>query len=70
MRPKGLSSRMSSLDVVSVILVLIARKCFKSAIFGDADNLWEVLWYPNSGGSGGETASLYLSCVVSQPENA
>jgi hypothetical protein len=41
------------------------RKCFKSAIFGDSDNLWEVLWYPNSGVGGGETASLYLSCVVS-----
>jgi hypothetical protein len=44
---------------------LTDRKCFKSAIFGDSDNLWEVLWYPNSGVGGGETASLYLSCVVS-----
>ena len=44
---------------------LTCRKCFKSAIFGDSDNLWEVLWYPNSGVGGGETASLYLSCVVS-----
>lgn len=43
----------------------MVRKCFKSAIFGDSDNLWEVLWYPNSGVGGGETASLYLSCVVS-----
>lgn len=42
-----------------------SRKCIKSAIFGDADNLWEVLWYPNSGVQGGEYASLYLSCVVS-----
>jgi hypothetical protein len=37
---------------------LTDRKCFKSAIFGDSDNLWEVLWYPNSGVGGGETASL------------
>ena len=42
------------------------RKCVKSAVFGDADNLWEVLWYPNSGVQGGEYASLYLSCVVSE----
>ena len=46
-------------------MILMDRKCFKSAIFGDSDNLWEVLWYPNSGVGGGETASLYLSCVVS-----
>lgn len=44
------------------------RKCIKSAVFGDPDNLWEVLWYPNSGVQGGEYASLYLSCVVSFPE--
>ena len=44
---------------------LTYSNCFKSAIFGDSDNLWEVLWYPNSGVGGGETASLYLSCVVS-----
>ena len=48
---------------------LIDRKCFKSAIFGDSDNLWEVLWYPNSGVGGGETASLYLSSVVSYPKS-
>jgi hypothetical protein len=48
-------------------IMLMNRKCFKSAIFGDSDNLWEVLWYPNSGVGGGETASLYLSCVVSYP---
>lgn len=40
-------------------------KCIKSAVFGDSDNLWEVLWYPNSGVQGGDYASLYLSCVVS-----
>ena len=44
---------------------LMGRKCIKSAVFGDADNLWEVLWYPNSGVQGGDYASLYLSCVVS-----
>lgn len=40
-------------------------KCIKSVVFGDTENLWEVLWYPNSGVQGGEFASLYLSCVVS-----
>jgi hypothetical protein len=58
---KGRPSRESLLGGVW----LTDRKCFKSAIFGDSDNLWEVLWYPNSGVGGGETASLYLSCVVS-----
>jgi hypothetical protein len=58
---KGRPSRESLLGLVW----LTDRKCFKSAIFGDSDNLWEVLWYPNSGVGGGETASLYLSCVVS-----
>lgn len=24
-------------------------KCIKSAVFGDKDNLWEVIFYPNSG---------------------
>ncbi|ORY26879.1 hypothetical protein BCR39DRAFT_539919 [Naematelia encephala] len=43
-------------------------KCIKSAVFGDADNLWEVLWYPNSGVQGGEYASLYLSCVPTAQE--
>ncbi|RXK42252.1 hypothetical protein M231_00611 [Tremella mesenterica] len=43
-------------------------KCIKSAVFGDADNLWEVLWYPNSGVAGGDYASLYLSCVPTQYE--
>lgn len=27
-------------------------KCIKSAVFGDKENLWEVIFYPNSGGSG------------------
>ncbi|OCF37555.1 hypothetical protein I317_06267 [Kwoniella heveanensis CBS 569] len=43
-------------------------KCIRSAVFGDADNLWEVLWYPNAGTSSqtaGDHVSLYLSCVVS-----
>jgi len=61
MLPRERPSRESSLYG----MMLMNRKCFKSAIFGDSDNLWEVLWYPNSGVGGGETASLYLSCVVS-----
>lgn len=48
---------------------LTGRKCIKSAVFGDPDNLWEVLFYPNSGVKDRETeqnyASLYLWCVVS-----
>jgi hypothetical protein len=52
------------LDSAGVLLTNAFSKCIKSAVFGDADNLWEVLWYPNSGVQGGEFASLYLSCVV------
>nr|XP_018265738.1 uncharacterized protein I303_02110 [Kwoniella dejecticola CBS 10117]OBR87896.1 hypothetical protein I303_02110 [Kwoniella dejecticola CBS 10117] len=46
-------------------------KCIKSAVFGDADNLWEVLWYPNAGTSTqttGDHVSLYLSCVPTAQE--
>ncbi|WVW78723.1 hypothetical protein I302_100683 [Kwoniella bestiolae CBS 10118] len=46
-------------------------KCIKSAVFGDADNLWEVLWYPNAGTStqtAGDHVSLYLSCVPTAQE--
>ncbi|WWC87241.1 uncharacterized protein L201_002129 [Kwoniella dendrophila CBS 6074] len=46
-------------------------KCVKSAVFGDADNLWEVLWYPNAGTStqtAGDHVSLYLSCVPTAQE--
>ncbi|WVR04439.1 hypothetical protein IAU60_001442 [Kwoniella sp. DSM 27419] len=46
-------------------------KCIKSAVFGDADNLWEVLWYPNAGTStqtSGDHVSLYLSCVPTVQE--
>ncbi|BEI90280.1 uncharacterized protein CcaverHIS019_0303500 [Cutaneotrichosporon cavernicola] len=47
-------------------------KCIKSAIFGDPDNLWEVLFYPNSGvkdkDSGQFFSSLYLWCVPTQQE--
>ncbi|KAK8846758.1 hypothetical protein IAR55_005846 [Kwoniella newhampshirensis] len=46
-------------------------KCIKSAVFGDADNLWEVLWYPNAGTSNqtaGDHVSLYLSCVPTAQE--
>ena len=58
--------RPSRTSIWQVILHADAvRKCVKSAVFGDADNLWEVLWYANSGVSGGDYASLYLSCVVS-----
>ncbi|WRT65011.1 uncharacterized protein IL334_001952 [Kwoniella shivajii] len=46
-------------------------KCIKSAVFGDADSLWEVLWYPNAGTStqtAGDHVSLYLSCVPTAQE--
>ncbi|WVF70048.1 hypothetical protein IAT40_004835 [Kwoniella sp. CBS 6097] len=46
-------------------------KCIRSAVFGDADNLWEVLWYPNAGTStqtAGDHVSLYLSCVPTAQE--
>ncbi|WVQ84040.1 hypothetical protein IAT38_006185 [Cryptococcus sp. DSM 104549] len=46
-------------------------KCVKSAVFGDPDNLWEVLWYPNAGTSNqtaGDHVSLYLSCVPTAQE--
>nr|XP_031861911.1 uncharacterized protein CI109_002741 [Kwoniella shandongensis]KAA5528983.1 hypothetical protein CI109_002741 [Kwoniella shandongensis] len=46
-------------------------KCIKSAVFGDPDNLWEVLWYPNAGTSNqtaGDHVSLYLSCVPTARE--
>ncbi|GMK56447.1 hypothetical protein CspeluHIS016_0302870 [Cutaneotrichosporon spelunceum] len=47
-------------------------KCIKSAIFGDPDNLWEVLFYPNSGVKEKDTdqylSSLYLWCVPTQQE--
>lgn len=60
-----MSIHLGRIPQCSNALLMRDRKCVKSAIFGDADNLWEVLWYPNSGVAGGETASLYLSCVVS-----
>ncbi|GHJ88399.1 hypothetical protein NliqN6_4801 [Naganishia liquefaciens] len=60
-------------------------KCVKSAVFGDPDNLWEVIFYPNSGtpntsvtnpppgqpNSGlGEYSSFYLSAVATDEEKA
>ncbi|CAK9783435.1 hypothetical protein CC85DRAFT_282171 [Cutaneotrichosporon oleaginosum] len=47
-------------------------KCIKSAIFGDPDNLWEVLFYPNAGVKDKDSdqyfSSLYLWCVPTQQE--
>ncbi|ODO03145.1 hypothetical protein I350_05990 [Cryptococcus amylolentus CBS 6273] len=45
-------------------------KCVKSAVFGDVDNCWELLFYANSGQSAqaGDHVSLYLSCVPTPQE--
>lgn len=68
-RGAAISDEFPNSETTPTLTTSAHSKCIKSAIFGDPDNLWEVLWYPNSGVQGGEYASLYLSCVVSNSQH-
>ncbi|KAJ9106283.1 hypothetical protein QFC21_001428 [Naganishia friedmannii] len=47
----------------------IKSKCLKSAVFGDPDNLWEIIFYPNSGSPSSAANQNHLPGVPNNPNS-